>query len=74
MAYYTQTTTRGALTERALATVAHWLEAAATRRTKRRVYRQTFAELASLSNRDLADLGIHRAEIKRIAYEAAYAN
>jgi len=36
------------------------------------VYRQTVRELQSLGNRDLADLGIHRSEIRRIATEAAY--
>ncbi|MEM9582694.1 MAG: DUF1127 domain-containing protein [Pseudomonadota bacterium] len=42
-------------------------------RTRRaRVYRTTLNELNDLSSRELADLGIHRSEIKRIAYEAAY--
>ncbi|AML53273.1 DUF1127 domain-containing protein [Falsihalocynthiibacter arcticus] len=36
------------------------------------VYRTTFNELNALSNRDLADLGMHRSMIKRIAIEAAY--
>lgn len=39
---------------------------------KRKTYRTTLAELEMLSNRDLADLGITRASIKSIAYEAAY--
>lgn len=39
---------------------------------RRRVYNQTARELSALSNRDLADLGIHRAMITRIALEAAY--
>ncbi|WP_435258199.1 DUF1127 domain-containing protein [Thioclava sp. FR2] len=39
---------------------------------RRRVYRQTLTELRSLSNRDLADLGIHRSMITRVALEAAY--
>jgi uncharacterized protein YjiS (DUF1127 family) len=37
-----------------------------------RVYRQTIAELQSLNDRDLADLGIHRSAISSIATEAAY--
>lgn len=37
-----------------------------------RVYRNTVSELSNLSNRDLTDLGIHRATIKSIAHEAAY--
>jgi uncharacterized protein YjiS (DUF1127 family) len=32
----------------------------------------TLRELNSLSDRDMADLGIHRAMISEIAYEAAY--
>ena len=39
---------------------------------KHRVYRKTVSELGELTNRDLADLGIARSEIRRIAWEAAY--
>jgi uncharacterized protein YjiS (DUF1127 family) len=39
---------------------------------RRRVYDQTVRELASLSDRDLADLGISRAVITQVASEAAY--
>jgi uncharacterized protein YjiS (DUF1127 family) len=35
-----------------------------------RRYRETVGELARLSNRDLADMGIGRADITRIAREA----
>lgn len=41
---------------------------------QRRVYRQTLRELRSLNSRELADLGIHRSMITRIAMEAAYGN
>lgn len=37
----------------------------------RRAYSATFNELARLSDRDLADLGIARSDIVRIAKEAA---
>lgn len=37
-----------------------------------KVYRATLTELNDLSNRELADLGIHRSAIKGIALEAAY--
>ena len=37
-----------------------------------RTYRQTLTELGSLSDRDLADLGLHRADIRGVAHEAAY--
>ncbi|WP_081780776.1 DUF1127 domain-containing protein [Sulfitobacter noctilucicola] len=36
------------------------------------VYRRTRSELASLSDRSLADLGIARSNIRRMALEAAY--
>ncbi len=41
---------------------------------QRKTYRTTVAELSQLSDRELADLGIHRAMIKSIALEAAYGN
>ena len=44
----------------------------ADRSRRARTYRTTQNELNMLSGRELADLGIHRSEIKRIAYEAAY--
>ena len=39
---------------------------------RRSVYRQTLRELNDLTDRDLADLGVHRADIRGIAREAAY--
>lgn len=39
---------------------------------KRKVYRTTLTELASLNDRDLNDLGIARNSIEAIAYDAAY--
>ena len=39
---------------------------------QRRVYNTTVRELAALGDRDLADLGIHRSNIRAIAYEAAF--
>lgn len=41
-------------------------------RRRYRVYRQTVNELNALSERELADLGIHRSSISAIAMEAAY--
>ncbi len=38
----------------------------------RRVYQRTFAELNGLSDRELADLGIARSNLRNIALEAAY--
>ncbi|WP_370229546.1 DUF1127 domain-containing protein [Cognatishimia sp.] len=40
---------------------------------KRKVYVTTLRELQTLSNRELADLGMSRASISSIAYEVAYA-
>jgi uncharacterized protein YjiS (DUF1127 family) len=48
------------------------LKAFAEARAQRKIYRQTRDELQNLSTRDLADLGIMRAEIPFIAYQAAY--
>ena len=42
------------------------------RLARHRLYRQTFAELSLLSDRDLTDLGLHRTQIASIASEAAY--
>ncbi|WP_420819936.1 DUF1127 domain-containing protein [Ruegeria marisrubri] len=47
------------------------IEAIKTRYTRHRVYRQTVNELSALSNRELADLGLHRSMIRRIAMQAA---
>ena len=41
-------------------------------RARRAIYRQTVRELNVLTNRDLADLGINRAMIGRLAHEAAW--
>lgn len=37
-----------------------------------RLYRATLSELASLSDRDLADLGLHRSMIDEVAREATH--
>jgi len=39
--------------------------------TQRKLYNTTFNELNALSNAELADLGIHRSNIRAIALEAA---
>ena len=51
-----------------LAAVAKHVRAALVRR---RIYNQTARELNALTDRELADLGIHRADIPQIALEAA---
>ena len=42
------------------------------RATKYRQYRQTVNELSALSDRDLADMGMGRSFIKRMAIESVY--
>lgn len=37
-----------------------------------KTYRTTLEELQNLSDRELADLGIHRSTLRSIAYRAAY--
>ncbi len=44
----------------------------AERRHRRALYRRTLDELACLTDRELADLGVHRSEVARVAREAAY--
>ena len=39
---------------------------------RRRLFNRTVRELSALSDRELADLGIHASMIKQIAAEAAY--
>ncbi|TNE69059.1 DUF1127 domain-containing protein [Celeribacter ethanolicus] len=46
----------------------------AERVARYRVYRETVLELSDLKDRDLADLGLSRASIRAVAYEAAYGN
>ncbi len=72
MAYYNEVARRGNLIERTLGTVSRFVNAAAERRAMRTSYRNTLAELQTLSNRELADLGLHRSELKRIAWESAH--
>ena len=40
---------------------------------RRQLYNRTLAELQSLSDRDLTDLGLSRSNIAEVAREAAYA-
>ncbi|CUJ86342.1 hypothetical protein RUE5091_00455 [Ruegeria denitrificans] len=51
--------------------LASLIEAAKTRFIRHRVYRRTVNELSDLSNRELADLGLHRSMIRRVALQAA---
>lgn len=44
-------------------------EAIKTRRAQNRLYRQTMRELSALSERELADLGLCRYDLRRVALE-----
>lgn len=69
MAYVANTQTANAgIVDR----IAAFFKTAAERNVQYRIFRQTVNELSALSTRDLADLGIHRGNIKSIAMEAAY--
>lgn len=37
-----------------------------------KIFRSTLNELQGLSGRELADIGLSRSEVTRVAYEAAY--
>lgn len=69
MAYVSEIlSARGSLLDRVTAVRKSFAEA----RAQRKVYQTTLAELRSLDNRELADLGISASEIPFIAREAAY--
>ena len=68
MAYTTSIRTAPTLIERLVA----FKNDLGERRAKNRVYRETLDELQVLSDRELADLGMSRANLKSIANEAAY--
>lgn len=70
MAFTSTQTTAGSLRDTARSLVANFKDELA----RRRVFIQTKRELNSLSNRELADLGLRRSEITRLAHEAAYGN
>ena len=42
------------------------------RLARRKVFKTTYNELSALSNRELADLGLNRSQLRRIAWQAAY--
>lgn len=52
--------------------IAKFLANARNHMARRAVYRQTLRELGELSNRELADLGLSRSNIRSVAYEAAW--
>ena len=69
MAYLNTTRAANATSRGGIAGV---LQSLHTTIERRRLYGRTFRELAALSDRELADLGMHRSMIAAIAHEAAY--
>ena len=43
-----------------------------TRFRQYRTYQNTLGELQTLTDRELADMGLHRSTLRSIAYQAAY--
>ncbi len=51
--------------------IAELLDAARQRRERNRIYSETLAELASMSDRELEDVGLSRLMIRDVARDAA---
>lgn len=62
----------GAVFESGLLLIQQSMASAKNALSRRKAYRKTYAELSSLSDRDLRDLGIPRSDIGRLAREEAY--
>lgn len=52
--------------------VAAYLDTLRAERARRREYARVYGELARMTDRDLADIGISRVSIEDVAVEAAY--
>tara|TARA_R110002049_G_scaffold23781_7_gene84902 strand:- start:123419 stop:123631 length:213 start_codon:yes stop_codon:yes gene_type:complete len=68
MAYVNSTS---ATTPSFFARIGNALDALATRYKQHRLYRETFDGLSALSNRELADLGLSRSELRRVSWESS---
>lgn len=68
MAYFTDTTATASNQPRRIAAL---FDAISLKLRQRKVYRQTFNELCTLTARDLADLGFSRGDFRRLSREAA---
>ena len=49
-----------------------FVEVLMNRFSRYKMYRRTLNELSALSDRELADLGLNRSGLRRMAYQAAY--
>ncbi|UWR27575.1 DUF1127 domain-containing protein [Sulfitobacter sp. S223] len=68
MAYFTDTTATVSTQPRRIAAM---FDAIGLKMRQRKVYRQTYDELCTLTARDLADLGFSRGDFRRLSLEAA---
>ncbi len=68
MAYFTDTPAVGSARP---SRIAAFFDGVKLRMRQRKVYRQTFNELCTLTARDMADLGLCRADFRRLSLEAA---
>jgi len=73
MAFYSIKNTGGIETvfDRAVEFLKHERDMLGAATARRRIYHRTISELAPLSDRDLADIGISRGDIRHIAMEEA---
>lgn len=69
MAFFNQTLSNGSITGDLYARLRETLR---TRIAANREFRRTYDELHALNDRDLADLGIARSDIGRIAKQTVY--
>jgi uncharacterized protein YjiS (DUF1127 family) len=68
MTYFTDTT---AGTSTQPSRIAAFFDAVALKLRQRKAYRTTYNELCTMTARDLADLGMSRADFRRLSREAA---
>ena len=71
MAYASQNVRLSSIWAARIATLIHDYRIS---RERNRLYRQTLKELSALSDRDLDDLGLHRANLNQVAWQAAHRN
>ncbi len=68
MTYFTDTNTSVSTQS---SRVAAFFDAVALKLRQRKAYRQTYNELCTMTARDLSDLGMSRADFRRLSREAA---
>lgn len=68
MTYFTDTNTAVSAQPSRIAAI---LETVALKMRQRKAYRRTYNELCTMTERDLADLGMSRSDFRRLAKEAA---